>query len=1130
MSVESRKNTVLSSLFCGVLCLLGWMAPFCNAFAEGCARPLARLVSLEGRVEVKRATENLWRKVGMNTMFCASDMIRVGRYGRAAIRFRDHTLLRLDGNTTLRLPEKEEEGFDWMALLRGIIHLFSRTPDRLEIRTPFDTAAIEGTELVVRVGPMHASTTVLEGRVQVTAPEGGVVLEEGEESFSGKGTPPLRRPAKPWEAIQWAIHYPFLIDRRYLFSPRSDARAILERALRLHGEGRVDEALTLLDEVPGRHRSADYFNIRAALLLAVGQLEEALGAIETSRALEPGNGVAMALEAVLSLKRNERDRALSMARQAVEVAPQSAVPLLALSLVQQAMFNLELALSSAQRAVELEPRNALALSREAELWLMLGEPGKARAVAMRAAGIEPGLVRVQVTQGFAFLVTGEAHRAEKAFEKAMGRAQGAPMPRLGLGLVAIRKGNITEGRRLMEEAVLLDPANALLRSYLGKAYLEEGLFTRAAVQFELAKQLDPRDPTPWLYDAILQQRLGQARAALDALQHSMSLNDNRAVYRSRLLLDEDLAVRGTGVARIFREQGFHSVARFEGWRSLQRDPASFSAHRFLADSYVGEQGKELARVSELLQATLLQPLGVRFYQPALGDPWFHDPDHTASLSPGYQEYGALFLEEGLHAGFDFLQGTQAVQGGELSVAGLWGNTAAGLGAMEYRSDGFRENALRRSHLRSLFLQQRVTPSTSLQLEGRRRQAEYGDIEMRIDGSSDPDRRRRIDTDTLRAGAAFRRQAGSRLLLSLSRQWERDETHDEEDAGFSLIVRDDGSSSTGSLAELQYLQVLRNGNLIAGLGSFSQDFSRQREQSAVLPGVGTFSMPSEQHDETIRHDNAYLYLDWPIRSRQGLLLGASFDHFSSEWLGEYRNLNPKFGLWWSPNENTTVRLARFRHLRRSPYRIPSLEPTQVMGFNQLHDDYAATDSTTSAVAIEHRHSRRIHGGITFLVRDARTPVYELDTGSTGRVEQSHERLRLYLSGWISRTVSFSLDAGRDRLSVEGAKALWRVEELEEKRAGFGMKFRFGRGVSMNLATTWLAQDVVLAGDRQQTDFTVVDVGMGWRPPGSRWQLTVVGKNLLDRDFRYQDRNFLRNEPVSSPFIPERSVVLRFSVDI
>ena len=91
--------------------------------------------------------------------------------------------------------------------------------------------------------------------------------------------------------------------------------------------------------------------------------------------------------------------------------------------------------------------------------------------------------------------------------------------------------------------MILDPGNSLIRSYVGKAYYEEKRDKLAATQYEMARELDPNDPTPWFYDAIRKQTENRPVEALYDLQESIRLNDNRAVFRSRLELDADLACR-----------------------------------------------------------------------------------------------------------------------------------------------------------------------------------------------------------------------------------------------------------------------------------------------------------------------------------------------------------------------------------------------------------------------------------------------------------------------------------------------------------------------------------------------------------------------------------------------------------
>ena len=173
---------------------------------------------------------------------------------------------------------------------------------------------------------------------------------------------------------------------------------------------------------------------------------------------------------------------------------------------------------------------------------MFGYLDRARDAAERAVALAPDLERTQIVLGFADLVEIRTSPAKEAFERAIALDPADPLPRLGLGLAQIRESSLEAGRENLEVAVGLDPNDALLRAYLGKAYFTERN-ELANEQYQMAKELDPLDPTPYLYEAILQQTEGRPGEALENLQKSIELNDNRAVYRSRLLLDPDRAAR-----------------------------------------------------------------------------------------------------------------------------------------------------------------------------------------------------------------------------------------------------------------------------------------------------------------------------------------------------------------------------------------------------------------------------------------------------------------------------------------------------------------------------------------------------------------------------------------------------------
>ena len=302
-----------------------------------------------------------------------------------------------------------------------------------------------------------------------------------------------------------------------------------------------------------------------------------------------------------------------------KLEPDLAAPRIALSYAQQANFDLKGARDTLLEATQIQPRQCTCLVRLGEMWLMFGYRKRAREAAEREFNLRLSLERVHLVFGFAALTEFRTKMAREAFERAIELDSADPLARFGLGLAIIRDGASHEGRRYLEMAVGLNSTNSLLRSYLGKAYFEEKRDPLDARQFALAKQLDPLDPTPYLYDAIRLQSINRPVEAMLNMEKSIELNDNRAVYRSRQLLDSDRATRGANLAQIYDDLGFEQLGLNQGYDSLTLDPGNSSAHRFLSDAYIGVPRREIARVSELLQAQMLQDININPVQPSLAE-------------------------------------------------------------------------------------------------------------------------------------------------------------------------------------------------------------------------------------------------------------------------------------------------------------------------------------------------------------------------------------------------------------------------------------------------------------------------------------------------------------------------------
>ena len=122
----------------------------------------------------------------------------------------------------------------------------------------------------------------------------------------------------------------------------------------------------------------------------------------------------------------------------------------------------------------------------------------------------------------------------------------------------IRQGHAEAGRRDLQVAAALEPNRSIFHSYLGKAFSNVGEETESTEKNWIApKQLDPLDPTPWIYSAIENRQDNRINEAVRDLEKSIELNDNRRVYRSQFLLDQDRAVRSANLAAIYQDDGMY---------------------------------------------------------------------------------------------------------------------------------------------------------------------------------------------------------------------------------------------------------------------------------------------------------------------------------------------------------------------------------------------------------------------------------------------------------------------------------------------------------------------------------------------------------------------------------------------
>jgi tetratricopeptide (TPR) repeat protein len=1109
------------------------------AVAQDCS-VVGQLYSIDGEVNVQR--RGTWHSGALNESLCAHDAVRTGSLSRAAVMLVNEAVLRIDQDSTVYLADiaTDPQKPSLLDLARGAFQSFSRRPHALEVNTPYLNAAVQGTEFVIRTEPGETTLTTYEGVVRATNRSGSVSVRSGQSVSAAAGQAP--RPfilVRPWDAVQWGLYYPpiLAISGTDTSTLRPELAASLERAKQHDIAG----ALAALDRVPAEERDTSFYLLEAALLLSVGRVDEALKIINRAIARNESAGLAYALRAVIEVVKNEKAKALADAKRGVELEPKAAATRIALSYAQQANFDLKGARDTLLQATQLQPDNALAWARLGEIWLMFGYRKRAKEAAEKGVQLAPDLERVHLVFGFAALTEFRTKMAREAFLRAIELDSADPLARFGLGLAIIRDGALHEGRRQLEMAVGLDSTNSLLRSYLGKAYFEEKRDPLDGRQFSLAKQLDPLDPTPYLYDAIRLHSINRPVEAMLNMEKSIELNDNRLVFRSRELLDSDRATRGANLAQIFSTLGFEQLGLNEGYDSLMFAPDNSSAHRFLSDAYIGVPRREIARVSELLQAQMLQDININPVQPSLAETNLSLLARGGPFIPGLNEYTPLFERNdvqlvgagliGKGDALDFeaitpaptvIDGKEDTRGFEGIASALYDRFSISAGAFQYDTDGWRPNAGFEHEINNFFLQAAVTPDLNVQLELRQRESQQGDLAFNFDPEFfNPNLTRAVDLDTWRVGARYSPTPNSDVLFSyISSDVLQEET---SFPGFTSSLGEQGSQ-----LESQYIFRGEWLNLVGGGWETRIDRS--------LEGFGPPLLEEVQH----RHGYAYTNIKFP----QPVIwtVGFSYDDFQHDPI-DIQKFNPKLGVRWDITDDLSVRGAVFRWIKPPLTANRSLEPTQVAGFNQVFDDGNADDSLRRGVGLDWRITKQLFIGAEATWRDIDIPiiVFGLAAPTTAFETWKETFHRAYLFWTPTKRVSLGAQLVYDAFEAEQGLLTPSgnpPEQVTTFSVPVGIRYFAPNGLFAGVGATYVNQEVVrdpiateFFGFSDGSDeFVLVDVILGWRFPKRLGIASLVVNNLFDESFFYQDDGFreFRTEPSTSPYIPERRIMGRVSL--
>jgi tetratricopeptide (TPR) repeat protein len=925
--------------------------------------PPAVLLTKEHIVDVS-LHRSAWAEAVVGQTLETHDRIRTGEDSRATVRLSDLTILRMDENSEDEIePPQEPGGKATLNIEQGSTYFFSREKSReLRIQTPAANGAVRGTEFVATVGANGKTTvTMLDGELELFNAQGSVVIHNGEQATAEPGHKPIKTAViEAINVIQWCLYYPGVLDLNELGF--SAARRASNASLAAYTQG--DLLVALKNYSGGNGSDADKV-YHAGLLLAVGQVPKANALLRQVTTGTPGREALLTLIAAVTLK----------GRPTAE-PPRTASDWVAESYYRQSKADLQGALEAAQRATAIDSSFGFAWTRVAELQFSFGRIPQSKQALEKGLSLSSRNPAAHSLRGFLFSAENKINSAKGAFEDAMAIDGALGDAWLGHGLSLIRQGEAEAGRRDLQVAAALEPNRSFFHSYLGKAFSNVGNEQKARQELERAKQLDPRDPTPWLYSAIENRQDSRINEAVRDLETSLALNENRRIYRSQFLLDQDRAVRSANLAAIYQDDGMEDVSVREATRGVDADYSDASSHLFLANTYNVLRDPERINLrfetpwfNELLLANLLAPVG--------GGP--------LSQYVSEQEYSKLFEADrfGISSTTSYFSTAELLE--TASQYGILGNVSYSLDTEFLYDNGLRSNnEITRSESYAQFKLQ-LTLQDSIFVQTKYTDIREGDLFQYYDQNSFAPGlhfRELQQPGLLLAGYHHEWAPGVHTLFLVGRLDDEiffNDLNTEKDAeaflmsgllpnvGRTLIFFKDptgkflGSSVvplnlhyhntfTTYTGEFSQIWESDNNTLIFGGRFQSGDFHTSDLLDKPKPAAdfaSLFAMPAaaQDFDTSLHRETFYVYDTWRPFHSLSITGGVAYDHL--QYPTDYRNppilnsesnrdhISPKAGLIWNPTGNLFLRAAYTRALGGVSFdESVGLEPNQVAGFNQV----------------------------------------------------------------------------------------------------------------------------------------------------------------------------------------------------
>ncbi len=902
-----------------------------------------------------------------------------------------------------------------------------------------------------------------------------------------------------------------------------NARTFLGFSAAYGRSNRTEEALEMIRRGIALYPDFPRFRIQEALILMRDRrIRDAGEILRVVIGKFPDMGPAWSLTALISLLEGDKETALGQARRGTENASTSPSSWIVLGYVQQSVFDLDGAGKSLEHAIDLDPNNVTALVHLARLKFGSDDMDQARSLVETALDQSPLSADAWNLHGFIRLALRKTGSALSSFEKALDIDPGMAEPHLGLALAFMRLGETNRAQEEITTAVLLEPGRSLFLSYWGKMLAQTGRFEKALELFEEAAILDPEDPTPHLYRSILLRDLNRSSEAVKALNRSMELNDRRAVYRSRFLLDRDLAVKNVNLSVIYDQLGLSAWAAGKASASVKQDYTNFAGHLFLSGAYFAQEGLGRVGASEALVARILQPANLNSFN-------------------RFNDYTSFFERPAINGTLTGYMGTQESFGGSAlfygALPGL--DTAFSFGANHAETQGWRETDYERSSGASTTLKWDPTPRDGVMLAASHFDGKQGDaIYPRFEVSSPADPEEYSKTRLSRLELGYHHHFSPHTdfmffstLLNTHGTLVNHEVYGPfefpPDPSFSIETLEQDDFARPYI-QIQAQQWFRFGDhqLMAGTVHFWGDndldaridyfYNENGDRIPLEPETFSNRLCNEFH-------SYYVQDVWTLTPQLVLEASAYLDSIrkSNSYNGTHwtrDEFNPRLGLIAGPFRGHTFRLAAFRYLL--PFDANRIDPLEIAGIPIFRNALEGAVAEEADLAWEYEWSSGFVAANLFYLERRFTSSYREDDAVVESTERG--RSRGFRTSWnqlVGEGLGFAAEYRFMDVDDENLPETDRRDHLASAR----LVFVHSTGISAQLSETFRLQDMKSA-DRSNESLWITDLGIAYEFPGKTGAIRLDIRNLFDRQFDWVTDLFVFNGR-----IPEREIFLTLSVN-